>query len=86
MKLSIPSAILVAVWASSAVADIPAVCYDTCSDAFLEGQREGWSNRLCQPGSPFLDLKWNCWMCCYNHNFPGMKFEGTYFEEVTKWC
>ena len=86
MKLSIPSALLVARWVSRATADIPAVCYNTCSDAFLEGQREGWSNQLCQPGSPFLDLKWNCWMCCYNHNFSGMEFEGTYFEEVTKWC
>ncbi len=86
MKLSISSTILIAGWASTVAANIPVICYSTCSDALAEGQRSGWNNDLCKPGSPFMDLKWNCWMCCYNHNFPGMNFEDTQFVEVTKWC
>jgi len=87
MKLSISSVLLIAGWIGAATAEIPAVCYDTCNSALREGQTMGWTNpALCQWGGPFWTAKLNCWICCYNNNFPGMKFEGTQFEIITKWC
>jgi hypothetical protein len=41
----------------------PAVCYDICNTAFLEGQRVGPKDELCEEHSPFLDYSASCQEC-----------------------
>ncbi|KAL2255794.1 hypothetical protein VTK26DRAFT_2704 [Humicola hyalothermophila] len=71
MKLSISSALFIAGWFRTAAADIPAVCYSTCNNAYLEGQRVGWGDWLCEPGGSFMSFKLSCYGCCENHWFEG---------------
>lgn len=88
MKVSVSSALLIAGWVSAiAAANVPAVCYDICNSARLEGERMGWGNpRICEPGGPFMDYKQSCLACCYANGFTGTNFEGTQFAEVTRHC
>jgi hypothetical protein len=90
MKLSFtPTAVtLVAGWIGIATAEIPAVCYGICNNALLEGNRVGWSDAtLCAQDSVFKEYKFSCFVCCLSNPIPeGIKFEGTQFERVTKWC
>jgi hypothetical protein len=41
----------------------PAVCYDICNTAFLEGQRVGPKPELCEDSSPFLEYSNSCQEC-----------------------
>ncbi|KAK8043286.1 hypothetical protein PG993_005716 [Apiospora rasikravindrae] len=47
---------------------IPAVCYNDCNNAYLEGQRAGNDTSLCQGESTFLGLKAACKACLQAHN------------------
>ncbi len=87
MKLSISSALLITGLTSTATAGIPAVCWDVCNDALLEGQRNGWNdNAICGQNTVFRDLKYSCWLCCYNNAALLLNFADTSFLEVTKHC
>lgn len=87
MRLSLFSVVAAGCISSTAAAGIPAVCWDICNSALLEGRRVGWGNHLCEPGSPFMNSKLACYTCVLHNGTPGeTRFQGTQFEEIIHWC
>ncbi|KAJ5404264.1 hypothetical protein N7509_004135 [Penicillium cosmopolitanum] len=66
--------------------EIPAACYDVCNDAFMEGQAEGKTAKLCESDSPFMKALQNCSTCVDGSSLEG--FNGTLqnqFSEFSIW-
>lgn len=68
MKLSLASVVAIAGIASAApvarAPGVPAICWDVCNNALLEGLRVGWTDpNLCDAHSPFMDYRDSCYTC-----------------------
>ncbi|KAK0723602.1 hypothetical protein B0T26DRAFT_750861 [Lasiosphaeria miniovina] len=85
MQFSMSSIVFAAtVLSGLATAAIPAVCFDICNNALLEGNAVGWSNALCRAGSAFMQYKIGCNQCIAANG--GGNLAGTQFAKVGQWC
>lgn len=60
---------------AAVLARVPALCYDPCTDAQIEGNLGQWARSLCTPGTPFRQNLEDCLACIDANEHDGVSLD-----------